>query len=34
MPVRILLDLRADANYLASATIRQNFIDAGIPIRR
>ena len=33
VPVRILLDLRADANYPASATIRQNFIDAGIPIR-
>ena len=33
VPVRILLDLRSDANYPAGATIRQNFIDAGIPIR-
>jgi hypothetical protein len=33
VPVRIILDLRADANYPANATIRQNFIDAGIPIR-
>jgi phosphatidylserine/phosphatidylglycerophosphate/cardiolipin synthase-like enzyme len=33
IPVRILLDLRADPNYPAGATIRQNFIDAGIPIR-
>jgi len=33
VPVRILLDLRADANYPANATIRQSFISAGIPIR-
>ena len=33
VPVRIILDLRADANYPANASIRQNFINAGIPIR-
>jgi phosphatidylserine/phosphatidylglycerophosphate/cardiolipin synthase-like enzyme len=33
VPVRILLDLRADANYPANASIRQSLIDAGIPIR-
>jgi hypothetical protein len=33
VPVRILLDLRADANYPAGASIRQSFINAGIPIR-
>ena len=33
VPVRILLDLRADANYPHTATIRQSFINAGIPIR-
>ena len=33
VPVRILLDLRADANYPANATVRQNLINAGIPIR-
>ncbi|HET7218223.1 MAG TPA: phospholipase D-like domain-containing protein [Vicinamibacterales bacterium] len=33
VPVRILADLRADANYPANATVRQSFIDAGIPIR-
>ena len=33
MPVRILLDLRADANYPANASVRQSFINAGIPIR-
>ena len=33
VPVRILLDLRADENYPHTATIRQLFIDAGIPIR-
>ena len=33
VPVRILLDLRADANYPANATVRQSFINAGIPIR-
>jgi phosphatidylserine/phosphatidylglycerophosphate/cardiolipin synthase-like enzyme len=33
VPVRVLLDLRADANYPANATIRQQLIDAGIPIR-
>jgi phosphatidylserine/phosphatidylglycerophosphate/cardiolipin synthase-like enzyme len=31
--VRILLDLRADANYPANASVRQSFINAGIPIR-
>jgi hypothetical protein len=33
VPVRILLDLRADTNYPANTTIRQNLVDAGIPIR-
>ena len=33
VPVRILLDLRADQNYPAAVTERQKFIDAGIPIR-
>jgi PLD-like domain len=33
VPVRILLDLRADENYPANASVRQSFIDAGIPIR-
>ena len=33
VPVRILLDVRSDKNYPASATIRQLFINAGIPIR-
>ena len=33
VPVRILLDLRADASYPANATVRQSFINAGIPIR-
>ena len=33
VPVRILLDLRSDPGYPAGASIRQNFIDAGIPIR-
>jgi hypothetical protein len=33
VPVRIILDLRADANYPAGASIRQSFINAGIPIR-
>ena len=33
VPVRIILDLRADANYPSNATIRQSFINAGIPIR-
>jgi phosphatidylserine/phosphatidylglycerophosphate/cardiolipin synthase-like enzyme len=33
VPVRILLDLRADENYPHNATIRQSFINAGIPIR-
>ncbi len=31
--VRILADLRADTNYPANASVRQSFIDAGIPIR-
>jgi phosphatidylserine/phosphatidylglycerophosphate/cardiolipin synthase-like enzyme len=34
VPVRILLDLRADTNYPANANVRQSFINAGIPIRR
>jgi hypothetical protein len=33
VPVRIIVDLRADANYPSNASIRQNFINAGIPIR-
>jgi phosphatidylserine/phosphatidylglycerophosphate/cardiolipin synthase-like enzyme len=33
VPVRILLDLRADPNYPAGASIRQSFMNAGIPIR-
>jgi phosphatidylserine/phosphatidylglycerophosphate/cardiolipin synthase-like enzyme len=33
VPVRVLLDLRADASYPANAAIRQTLIDAGIPIR-
>ena len=33
VPVRILLDLRADENYPANASVRQSFIDAGIQIR-
>jgi phosphatidylserine/phosphatidylglycerophosphate/cardiolipin synthase-like enzyme len=33
VPVRILLDLRSDQNYPAGATVRQSFINAGIPIR-
>jgi phosphatidylserine/phosphatidylglycerophosphate/cardiolipin synthase-like enzyme len=33
VPVRILLDLRADPNYPANASVRQSFINAGIPIR-
>jgi phosphatidylserine/phosphatidylglycerophosphate/cardiolipin synthase-like enzyme len=33
VPVRILLDLRADPNYPAAVSIRQSFINAGIPIR-
>jgi phosphatidylserine/phosphatidylglycerophosphate/cardiolipin synthase-like enzyme len=33
VPVRILLDLRADPGYPAGASIRQSFINAGIPIR-
>ena len=33
VPVRILLDLRSDAGYPAGVTLRQSFIDAGIPIR-
>ena len=33
VPVRVILDLRADANYPANATIRQALINAGIPIR-
>ena len=33
VPVRVLLDLRADTNYPANASVRQTLIDAGIPIR-
>lgn len=33
VPVRIVLDLRADAGYPAGVSIRQSFTDAGIPIR-
>ena len=33
VPVRILLDLRADGGYPAGVSIRQSFINAGIPIR-
>ena len=33
VPVRVLVDLRADANYSGNATVRQSLIDAGIPIR-
>jgi PLD-like domain/Fibronectin type III domain len=33
VPVRIVLDLRADGNYPNNATIRQSLINAGIPIR-
>ncbi len=33
VPVRILLDLRADPGYPAGASIRQSFVGAGIPIR-
>jgi phosphatidylserine/phosphatidylglycerophosphate/cardiolipin synthase-like enzyme len=33
VPVRILVDLRADSSYPNNATIRQSFINAGIPIR-
>jgi phosphatidylserine/phosphatidylglycerophosphate/cardiolipin synthase-like enzyme len=33
VPVRVLLDLRADANYPSNANVRQSLINAGIPIR-
>jgi phosphatidylserine/phosphatidylglycerophosphate/cardiolipin synthase-like enzyme len=33
VPVRVLLDLRADGNYPANANIRQTLISYGIPIR-
>jgi len=33
VPVRIILDLRADTNYPANANVRQSLINAGIPIR-
>jgi phosphatidylserine/phosphatidylglycerophosphate/cardiolipin synthase-like enzyme len=33
VPVRVLVDLRADASYAANATVRQSLINAGIPIR-
>jgi phosphatidylserine/phosphatidylglycerophosphate/cardiolipin synthase-like enzyme len=33
VPVRILVDLRADENYPHNATVRQSLINAGIPMR-
>ena len=33
VPVRILLDVRADTNYPSNASVRQLLINAGIPIR-
>ncbi len=33
VPVRVILDTRADANYPSNATVRQSLISAGIPIR-
>jgi phosphatidylserine/phosphatidylglycerophosphate/cardiolipin synthase-like enzyme len=33
VPVRVLLDPRADANYAQNAPVRQTLINAGIPIR-
>ena len=33
VPVRILLDLRADANYPSAKTVRDSFVSAGIPVR-
>ena len=33
VPVRILLDVRSDTNYPSGASVRQSFINAGIPIR-
>jgi phosphatidylserine/phosphatidylglycerophosphate/cardiolipin synthase-like enzyme len=33
VPVRVLLDLRADGNYPTNATVRQSLVAAGIPIR-
>ena len=33
VPVRVLLDLRADTNYPANASVRQSLVSAGIPIR-
>ena len=33
VPVRVLVDLRADGNSPSNASIRQSLIDAGIPIR-
>jgi hypothetical protein len=33
VPVRVIADLRADANYPTNATVRQSLIAAGIPIR-
>ncbi len=33
VPVRILLDLRADPGYPAGVSIRESFTNAGIPIR-
>ena len=33
VPVRVILDLRADGNYPTNATVRQSLVAAGIPIR-
>jgi len=33
VPVRVILDLRADANYPTNAIVRQSLVAAGIPIR-
>jgi phosphatidylserine/phosphatidylglycerophosphate/cardiolipin synthase-like enzyme len=34
VPVRVILDLDADTNYPANASVRQSLINAGIPIRQ
>ena len=34
VPVRVILDLDADANYPSNASVRQSLINAGIPIRQ
>ena len=33
VPVRVIVDLRADANYPTNAIVRQSLVNAGIPIR-